>query len=385
MITPLRVYGSRHSYFTGKFETYLRYKEIPYDFVPVDPAAMKKMRAGTGVAQVPGVRLADGRWMTDSTPMIAWLDTEFPEASIMPSDPAARFLSLLVEDFADEWLWRPAMHYRWSYADDRFVLGNRLGREILGPVPMPQAARRTIFQQRQLGIFIRGDGIDDTTRRHADEAYLRALDLLQAIFDTRPYLLGERPTIADIGLMGPMFRHFAQDPTPAHVMAERAPAVWEWVARLWNAKGSRLADRPLLDSAPPDWDPILAESGATHLEQLAANAAAHLAGEDRHDLDVQGVVYRDLPTSAYRVWCLEQLRARFDELDDAAATTVRTRLEGVGAWEPLWRTGDLASGHDPEGRAPFSSGTRVFPAERPDPVGRLRRRVAAARERSPGR
>ena len=137
--------------------------------------------------------------------------------------------------------------------------------------------------------------------------------------------------------------------------------------------------------APDDWDPILAESGATHLEQLAANAAAHLAGEDRHDLDVQGVVYRDLPTSAYRVWCLEQLRARFDELDDAAATTVRTRLEGVGAWEPLWRTGDLASGHDPEGRAPFSSGTRVFPAERPDPVGRLRRRVAAARERSPGR
>jgi hypothetical protein len=30
------VYGSRVSYFTGKFETYLRYKEIPYRFRPLD-------------------------------------------------------------------------------------------------------------------------------------------------------------------------------------------------------------------------------------------------------------------------------------------------------------------------------------------------------------
>jgi hypothetical protein len=268
------------------------------------------------------------------------------------------------------------MHYRWSYADDRFVLGNRLGRELMGDRPIPQVVRRTAFQQRQLGIFIRGDGIDRTTRAHADAAYLRALDLLQQILAERPYLLGERPTLADIGFMGPMFRHFAQDPTPAHLMAERAPAVWEWVARLWNAKGSRLGDLPLLDGVPDDWDPILAESAVTHLEQLDANAAAHAAGEDRHDLAVQGVVYRDLPTSAYRVWCLEQLRAGHDELDDASARTVRRRLEAVGAWEPLWRTGDLDSGHDPEGQAPFCAGTRVFPAERPDPLARLLRRVS---------
>jgi glutathione S-transferase len=378
VITPLQVYGSRHSYFTGKFESYLRYKEIPYHLVAVNRAAMKVMRAGTGVNQLPGVRLADGRWMTDSTPMIQWLESEFPEPPVMPPDPATRFLSLLVEDFTDEWLWRPAMHYRWSYADDRFVLGNRLGSEILGDMPIPQAARRTLFQQRQLGIFIRGDGIDATTRRHADAAYLRVLDLLQAIFDQRPYLLGERPTIADIGFMGPMFRHFAQDPTPAHLMAERAPAVWEWVARLWNARGSRLADRPVLEAAPDDWDPILSEGAGTHLELLDANAAAHVAGEERHDLAVQGVVYRDLPTSAYRVWCLEQLRARYHELDPDRAGAVRRRLEAVGAWEPLWRTEGIDTDHDPGGQAPFGAGRRVFPAERPDPVGRLRRRFAAS-------
>jgi glutathione S-transferase len=381
-LTPLQVYGSTHSYFTGKFESYLRYKEIPYELVPIEPTAMKVMQSGTGVVQVPGVRLADDRWMTDSTPMIRWLETQFPDPPLVPADPATRFLSLLVEDFADEWLWRPAMHYRWSYPDDRYVLGNRLGKELLGSRPIPQAARRTIFQQRQLGIFIRGDGIDAGTRRHADEAYLRVLDLLQDVFDRRPYLLGERPTISDIGLMGPMFRHFAQDPTPAHLMADRAPAVWEWVARMWNARASRLGDRPLLEAAPEDWDPLLRESAETHLEQLDANARAHVAGEARHDLHVQGVVYRDLPTSTYRVWCLEQLRARYDELDPVDADTVRNRLDAVGAWEPLWRTSDLDSGHDPDDRAPFCAGLRVFPAERPEPIAQLRRRWTTTTPRS---
>ncbi len=374
MLTPLQVYGSVHSYFTGKFESYLRYKEIPYHLVTITPGAMKKMRAGTGVAQVPGVLMADGRWMTDSTPMIAWLERQFPQPTVMPADPATRFLSLLVEDFADEWLWRPAMHYRWSPADDRFVLGNRLGREILGRQPLPQAVRRKVFQQRQLGIFIRGDGIDAGTRAHADVAYLRVLDLLEAIFRQRPYLLGERPTIADIGFMGPMFRHFAQDPTPAHLMAERAPAVWEWVARTWNARAGRLGEGELLATAPADWDPILRESGVTHLEMLDANARAHQVDEPRHDAEIQGVIYRDLPTSPYRVWCLEQLRARFDELDPESALVVRQRLEGSGAWEPLWRTDGLASGHDPDGDAPFCAGQRVFPAERPEVFGRLWRR-----------
>ncbi|MGI9600372.1 MAG: glutathione S-transferase C-terminal domain-containing protein, partial [Acidimicrobiales bacterium] len=226
----------------------------------------------------------------------------------------------------------------------------------------------------QLGIFVRGDGIDGVTRRHADHAYLRILDMLQTIFDDRPYLLGDRPTIADIGFMGPMFRHFAQDPTPAHLMAERAPAVWEWVARLWNAKASRIGEHPLLDTVPDDWDPILRESAATHLEMLDANARAHQVDEDHHDCEVQGVVYHDVPTSPYRVWCLEQLRARFDELDETAAATVRKRLERVGAWDPLWRTEELESGHDPDGEAPFCTGSRVYPSERPDPIGHFRRR-----------
>jgi len=381
MITPLEVYGSKQSYFTGKLESYLRYKDIPYDFVSLNPGSSKVLVAGTGVMQLPGVQLADGRWMTDSTPMIQWLESQYPDSPIMPADPATRFLALLLEDFADEWLWRPAMHYRWSYLDARYVLGNRIGREILGDTRLPKPARRKALQRRQLGIFVRGDGITDATTPHADEAYIRVLDMLQTILDDRPFLLGGRPSIVDIGFMGPMFRHFSQDPTPSYLMVEQAPAVWEWVARMWNARCSRLGDAPLLAAAPDDWDPLLAESAVTHLEQLDANAAAHTAGEDRHDLAVQGVTYRDLPTSTYRVWCLEQLRAEFAALDSDAATAVRSRLESVGAWEPLWRTEDTRSGHDPRAEAPFCHGVRVFPSEGGSMLPRLIERLRGSSNR----
>ena len=361
----MTVYGSTSSYFTGKLESALRYKEVPYRFQSISPDVNKKIFKNVGVFQVPAVELDDGRWLTDTTPILPWLETEAPSWPLYPTDPVARFLSLLLEDFADEWLWRPAMHYRWSYPGDRTFRSDRLAAEISsGPGKSPpRAIQRRLIIQRQLGTFVRGDGVDDTSRDHVDQSYLQVLDRLEPILQSRPYLLGERPSLADVAFMGPMFRHFAQDPTPAHLMADRAPGVWEWVARTWNSRGSRDGDRPLLDSVPADWDPLFEESAQTHLEQLDAHARAHSAGEPTHDLTVQGTTYPRIPTAPYRVWCLEQLRARYDELDPADAATVRERLEAVGAWEPLWRTDAAPSGHDPDGAAPFCRGARMLPEE----------------------
>ncbi|MDX2379008.1 MAG: glutathione S-transferase C-terminal domain-containing protein [Acidimicrobiia bacterium] len=257
------------------------------------------------------------------------------------------------------------MHYRWSYFGDRANRSDHLAAEIAsGPgSAAPRPIQRRLIVQRQVGTFVRGDGVDDTNREHVDQSYVRVLDMLEPILQSRPYLLGERPSVVDIAFMGPMFRHFAQDPTPAHMMAARAPGVWEWVARTWNARGSRLGDRALLDEVPADWDALLEECAQTHLEQLDAHAQAHAAGLDEHDLDVQGVTYTALPTAPYRVWCLEQLRARYDELDATSAQVVRERLESVGAWEPLWRTPGSPSGHDPDNTAPFCRGSRMIPEE----------------------
>ena len=141
------VYGAKISYFTGKFETYLRYKGIGYEYRPLDSRMYRVVPKHLGATQYPSVELDDGRWMSDTTPMIAWLEERHPEPAVIPRDPVQRFLSLLVEDYADEWLWRPAMHYRWSYAPDRYLAGTRLADEIVRIPGVPRALAAAVDRE----------------------------------------------------------------------------------------------------------------------------------------------------------------------------------------------------------------------------------------------
>jgi hypothetical protein len=159
-----------------------------------------------------------------------------------------------------------------------------------------------------------------------------------------------------------MLRHFSHDPTPAAIMQDRAPAVWEWVARMWNARASKLNGGALVTGVPGDLEPLLTEIGQTHLETLSANAIAWQRGDDRFDVSIQGALYRHVPASRYRVWCLEQLRKRFAELPETSAAETRGLLEKNSCWDPLWEPEEIASGHDPDGHAPFGDGLEVITA-----------------------
>jgi glutathione S-transferase len=354
------VYGAKISYFTGKFEAYLRWREIDYEYRPLDVNLYRSVvPEHLGASQYPSVELDDGRWMSDTSPMIAWLEQVQPGPSVIPEDPVQSYISLLVEDYADEWLWCPAMYYRWSYAPDRYLASTRLAEEIVRVRGVPMRARRRWVARRQERLFVSGDGVDDSNRTHVEGSYLNLLDWLQSIFARRPFMLGGRPTIADFGLMGPFWRHFVHDPTPARLMQERAPAVFEWAARTWNARVSRDGNEPLASGIPGGWGPILREIGETHLEALAQNAAAYSAVHTRHDLSVQGVTYPGIPTSAYRPWCLRRLQDGFRELPEAASSEVRELLDDHGCWEPLWRVTDFRCEHDPDGTAPFCRATRM--------------------------
>ena len=79
----IRVYGSRISYYTGKVEAYLRFRSIGYELLPT-VGSERKIRAGAGTVQMPVLQLEDGRWMSDSTPIIAWFDAQQERASHRP-------------------------------------------------------------------------------------------------------------------------------------------------------------------------------------------------------------------------------------------------------------------------------------------------------------
>ncbi len=357
----LIVYGSKVSYFTGKLEAYLRYKEIPYRFQPMTTSYFNKViPEKTGAAQMPAVEFADGRWATDTTPLIDWLETQYPEGSVLPGDPLQAFACRLIEDYADEWLWRPAMHYRWSYFEGRQLLGIQLVDELFGDIAAPAFLKRWRIRHRQKTHFVDRDGVNATTLGHVEQGYFTALDIMQKALDERPYLFGERPTLADIGLFGPMFRHFSQDPTPAEIMRQRAPAVFAWVGRLWNARASKLTGE-LVQGIPEDLLPLLREIGETHLTNLLANAAAWCANMDTFEVNIQGTQYTDLPVSRYRRWCLEQLQQQWQQLPEAARAIGREIPDLRGCVDLLQEFEGPGSDYDPEGRAPFAVGLKVYP------------------------
>jgi len=323
------------------------------------PLVRAKVGRHTGTTQVPAARLPDGRWMTDTTPMIAWLESQHPEPAVIPRDPLQAFASRLLEDYADEWLWRPALHYRWSHLGDALLLSRRIVDEMMPRVPLPGWLKRWSIRQQQLRRYVRGDGIGPGTRGHVESIYLRCLDELNAIFALQSFLLGDRPTLSDFGFFASMFRHFGLDPTPSAIMLQRAPHIFAWLGRVWEARGTRVAGT-LASGIPAAWSPILREVGEAYLPYLSANAEAWKAHARRFNVTIQGTCYCGLPVSRYRVWCLEELRRHFDALSGDARTGATELLERHSCWEPLWRVATPASGYDPEGAAPFTRGLPVF-------------------------
>ncbi|MEM9407231.1 MAG: glutathione S-transferase family protein [Acidobacteriota bacterium] len=352
----MKIYGVSVSYFTGKLEAYLRYKRIAYEMESPYGRA-RELKSVFGAIQVPMVLRDDGRAMSDTTPILQQLEREHPTPAVIPNDPVVRFLSLLIEDYADEWLWRPAMHYRWSYEHDRALLSRILADEVAPHLKVPRWMKLRRLAKRQREGFVVRDGVTEETREHVEASYRTALANMTTMLAARPYLLGGTPSLADFGMMGPMLRHFGQDPTPAEIMRNEAPAVWRWVARVWDAQAEQ-AD--LLDDIPDDAAPMLRECCETHLVQLAANAAAHAEGKTHFGMEVQGCRYRRLPVSRYRVWCLEQLRDHFAALDAQARSAVQKQLAFTGA-DVLWTDAvPASSGYDPKGEAPFNAAINVF-------------------------
>jgi len=359
-LAGLRCHGLDVSYYTGKVEAFLRYRGIPHTRVELSTRRFAALERRTGLRQMPAIELPDGRWMSDSTPIIEYLDAAWPGPRVMPEDPLQLFMSQLLEDYADEFLWRPAMYYRWHFEPDARLASHRIATEMMHDVPLPLPLRRALIRRRQYRLFVAGEGVTAANRNHVESIYTRTLAQLQAILCQRPFLLGGRPSLADFGFFASMFRHFSLDPTPARLMRDTAPAVYEWVARLWNARADRVdGELHPAGSMPDDWRPLLRMIGALYLPSLNANAAAFAAGARHAVLRLEDHSYR-IAVHRYRVWCLERLQRLFAALPDQPRLHVEAILRACGAFEPLFALPPPRSGFDPDARAPFFTPGRIW-------------------------
>lgn len=314
MTKPLVVHGLDLSYFTGKLEAYLRAKGIPYVLNEMTTRSFRDCARATGFLQMPQVECGDGTWLTDTTLIIRHFEATQSEPRISPRDPIVRFISRLIEDFGDEGLWRPALYYRWAFADDARLMSGRLASGMLRDVKLPFAARRQLIMRRQQNVYLGRDGIKRDTRFAVEHLYFAALEAMERALEVHPFVLGARPTEADFGLFGSMFRHFFSDPTPSKIMRATAPRTLAWTARLWAIEPAQFAKAPEVADVPASARALIRLSVETHLPYMAANAAAVAAGARTVTFKDHGATF-ETPVSPYRAWCLDELRREFAALD----------------------------------------------------------------------
>lgn len=347
---------------------YMRYKEIPHQVrYSTWNEIGDEMLEQTGLRAFPVIRLPDGRWMGDTTPMMLWFEKEYPQHAVLPEDPVASFFVRLMEDYADEWFWRPAILSRWQNKQDRAYYQYLFPREIRGSRGLAAKILGWLTPLHMQRHFLSGDGVTKKNRDHIWSIYTGALVRLEEIFQIQPYLMGEKPCLADFGFFASMFWHFSSDPTPSRIMHEQAPAVNEWVARMWNARGSKLSKGKFNlapNKAPAHWDGLLSDVCTSYLPYLAANADAYKDGKKRFSHTVDRNVYPNMRVSLYRVWCLEQLQGFLSGLTESQQADVRQLLSSETAWKILTSPLELASEYDPEGLAPFANPRKISSARK---------------------
>jgi len=356
------------SYFSGKMQAYLAYKGIPHRTHEITwQELVDRVAPQTGLVEVPVVECADGSFMRDSTAMIEWFEQHYRVASVLPDDPPGAFYCRLLEDYADEGLWRPALYFRWAFAKDAELYSRRFTEDFLSYPLTPAAILRISVRDRQRRVYLRGEGITPENRRDVERHYTDELADLEAILRRRPFLFGDRPSLADFGYFASMFRHFGIDPTPSRIMRNSAPAVYEWVARMWNSRAAKLGGLAWdtgADGLPDGLEPLLARAARRYLPSLHANARAVAAGRSQYSTTLDGKTYARLRAVPFQAWRRSVLQRELARLAPHAAASVRATLARTGCLEWLELDGVIESGYVEGEKLPFCKARGLSLAER---------------------
>lgn len=305
MTAPFRLYGAELSPYSVKVRSYLRFKGLDFEWLPRTQARQEEFARYAKLPLVPVLVDADENALQDSTPMIETVEGEYPEPTIIPSDPALRFLAALIEDYADEWLNKAMFHYRWSYEEDQASAARRIVDTLFDGGEAPEGIEDAV-KARMVGR-LHYVGSTPETAPLIEGSFARLVEILERALQSRSYLFGGRPCLADFGLAAQLGQLLA-DPTPGALLREKAPRVVAWVERMDapRADGDFASFDDLRDSLG---DLLRDEVAGAYLAWAEANAEAVTNDAPIVRAEIAGQAFAQKP-QRYAAKALAELRRK---------------------------------------------------------------------------
>lgn len=195
----LELYQFELSQYSEKVRLILDYKGLAYRKIEVTPGVGQlELFRMSGQRQVPVLR--DGNEIVaDSTAIAKYLDRKYPERPIIPTDPQLRGLCLLMEEWADE------------------SIGTKSRKVLFGAMSQSQKFRTSILPAATpdvlktlvgavpgdvLNLLGFGIGYGPDAIKSAQEDIKQDLEALSLLLMDKPYLITDRPTLADFAVAG---------------------------------------------------------------------------------------------------------------------------------------------------------------------------------------
>jgi len=328
-----RVHGVEISPYSVKVRSYFRYKRIPHRWIPRSLDAEGEYQKYVKLPLVPLVVTPQNEGIQDSTPIIEHVEALHPEPSIHPADPVARFISVLLEEFGDEWGNKWMFHYRWAREADQLSGALRIARSMMPTVDDAQLANGIAMVRERMVNRVSFVGSNPVTAPQIEDSFRDSLAILEPHFASRAYMFGQRPAFADFALWGQLYNAWT-DPTPGAIIDAAAPNLLAWIHRmLWpKAEG----DFEPWSSLAPTLTPLLERQvGMLFMPWTLANAQAIASSREEFTVELAGKAWTQKPQK-YHAKSLAALRGKYAALPDKSA--IDAVLQQVGCLAALRAT-----------------------------------------------
>ncbi len=191
----IELYQFEPSQYSEKVRFILDYKGLPYKKIEVTPGVgqLEVFRI-SGQRQVPVIK--DGATVVaDSTAIALYLERKYPDQPLIPTEPRAKALTLIMEEWADESI---------GIKGRKVLFGaltqNQSFRTAFLPASTPDFVKTVIgaVPPEFLDVLGAGVGLGVDAIKAAQDSLKQDLEALCLILQDSPYLTGSQPTLADL-------------------------------------------------------------------------------------------------------------------------------------------------------------------------------------------